>query len=63
MKIMQPRISYECDKNTHTHTHTHTQTLRVSQTELCSLTKRACKMETPAQLLRTSPETAIPSWS
>ena len=24
MKIMQPRISYECDKNTHTHTHTHT---------------------------------------
>jgi len=59
MKIMQPRISYECDKNTHTHT----QTLRVSQTELCSLTKRACKMETPAQLLRTSPETAIPSWS
>jgi len=59
MKLMQPRISYECD----THTHTHTQTLRVSQTALCSLTKRACKMETPAQLLRTSPETAIPSWS
>jgi len=57
MKLMQQRISYECDKNTHT------QTLRVSQTALCSLTKRACKMETPAQLLRTSPETAIPSWS
>ena len=35
--------------------------MRASQTALCSWMKRACKVETPAQLLRMSPETAVPS--
>ncbi|PON38655.1 hypothetical protein PanWU01x14_311110 [Parasponia andersonii] len=38
-------------------------TLRASHTALCSLTKRACKVESPHHILVTSPETGIPSWS
>ena len=38
-------------------------TFIASQTALCSLTKRACKIETPTQLLRTSPDNSTPFFS